>query len=93
MADLDVVVAKVLVTADAYFHNNWEECAETEREVLRALVRDETDRVVAPKYQTAVQSLSRKEIVEMRDDRYLFAVELFRLWVLKNHLPKQKGLS
>lgn len=87
MADLDVAVAKVLVTADAYFHNNWEECAETEREVLRALVRGEADRVAAPQYQTAVQSLRRKEIVEMRDDRYLFAVELFRLWILKNHLP------
>ncbi|MGE0885099.1 MAG: AAA family ATPase [Blastocatellales bacterium] len=93
MADLDVAVAKVLVTADAYFHNNWEECAETEREVLRALARGEADRVAAPQYQAAVQSLSRKEIVEIRDDRYLFTVELFRLWVEKNHLPKQEGLS
>ena len=85
----DVAVAKVLVTADAYFHNNWEECSddEREREVLRALAAGATDTATAPQYQAAVQSLSRKEIAEMRDDRYRFAVELFRLWIMKNHWP------
>lgn len=87
MADLEMAVAKVLVTADAYFHNNWEECSEAEREVSRALVTGAADTAAAPRYQAAAQSLSRKEIVEMRDGRYCFAIELFKLWILKNHFP------
>lgn len=91
--DLDVAVAKVLVTADAYFHNNWAECSDAERELLRALAREEEMDAQVEQDHGAWQSLGRKEIVERRAERYRFAVELFRLWILKNHLPVTSSLS
>lgn len=89
LGDLQVAVEKVLITAQAYFHYLWsEDCTEAERALLRALVMDEAVGSQVEQYQNEWQSLSCKEIVEMRADRYCFAVELFRLWILKNHLPE-----
>jgi uncharacterized protein len=88
LADLQVAVKKVLVTAQAYFHYLWsEDCTEAERALLRALATDESVGSQVEQYQNEWQSLSRKEIVEIYTDRYCFAVELFRLWILKNHIP------
>jgi uncharacterized protein len=84
--DLDVAVAKVLVTADAYFHNNWAECSDAERGVLLALATGAADSVAAPQYQTAVQSLSRKEMVERDGAGWRLTIELFRRWLLKNQV-------
>jgi len=86
--DLQVAVEKVLVTAQAYFHYVWsEDCNDAQRELLRALATDEAVGAQVEQHQASWQSLCRKEIVEMHDDRYRFAVELFRYWILKNHLP------
>jgi len=88
LADLEVAVEKVLVTSQAYFHYLWsEDCNDAERALLCALATDEAVGDQGEQHQAAWQSLCRKEIVEMRDDRYRFAVELFRYWILKNHLP------
>jgi len=53
MADLDVAVAKALVTAYPYFHNNWAECSDAEREVLRALTTGVAETIAAPQFQAA----------------------------------------
>lgn len=45
--------------------------------MLSALTKDEAAGGQVEERQTAWQSVSRKEFVEMRDDRYRFAVELF----------------
>lgn len=88
LADLEVAVEKVLVSAQAYFHYLWsEDCYDAERKLLRAMATDETVGALAPQHLEEWQSLSRKEIVELGDGRYRFAAELFRLWILKNHLP------
>jgi len=85
--DLDLAVEKVLVTAQAYFSYTWDEdCGEEEREVLRALATDEAAGC-APAYERTFLTLAQKEILERSDHRYVYTIELFRRWILKNQLP------
>ncbi len=84
--DLDLAVANVLVTAQAYFFYTWnDDCGEEEREVLRALATDEAGRY-APAYERTFLTLAQKEILERSDHRYDYTIELFRRWILKNQL-------
>jgi hypothetical protein len=84
MEDLEVVIEKVLVTAQAYFYNIWtEECRDQDREVLLAIAANRGGSALPPRYQQEIQSLLRKEILEQKNRRWSFAVELFRLWILK----------
>lgn len=85
--DLDLAVEKVLVTAQAYFSYTWnDDCGEEEREVLRALATDEAGGC-APAYERTFLTLAQKEILERSDHRYVYTIELFRRWILKNQLP------
>lgn len=85
--DLDLAVEKVLVTSQAYFSSTWgEDCGEEEREVLRALATDEATGC-APAYERTFLTLAQKEILERSDHRYVYTIELFRRWILKNQLP------
>ena len=85
--DLDLAVEKVLVTAQAYFSYTWDEdCGEEEREALRALATDEAAGC-APAYERTFLTLAHKEILERSDHRYVYTIELFRRWILKNQLP------
>jgi uncharacterized protein len=94
LTDLEVAVEKVLVTAQAYFHYLWsEDCNDAERELLHSLVMDEAVGAQISQHQDAWQSLNRKEIVELCDNRYHFTVELFRRWILKNQIAPSLHLS
>ncbi len=85
--DLDLAVDKVLVTAQAYFFYTWnDDCGEEEREVLRALATDEAGGY-APTYERTFLTLAQKEILERSDHRYVYTIELFRRWILKNQVP------
>jgi len=85
--DLDLAVEKVLVTAQAYFSYTWnDDCGEEEREVLRVLATDEAGGC-APAYERTFSTLVQKEILERSDHRYVYTIELFRRWILKNQLP------
>ncbi len=86
-SDLDVAVERVLVSADAYFENNWRDCSESEQAVLRGLATGEADELTAAERPAALQGLSRKELVEQRGERWQYTIELFRRWVLKNRVP------
>jgi len=85
LADLDVAVEKVLVTTKSYFYYIWsEDCNDAERALLRMLARDEEVGAQTSQHLYEWQDLSRKEIVEMRDGKYRFCVELLRDWISKN---------
>jgi AAA+ ATPase superfamily predicted ATPase len=85
MDDLDAVVEKTLVSAQAYFHYTWaDECADEEREVLLALATEGSQAVNPEQHRTALQNLLRKEIVESGQAGYRLSIEMFRLWILKN---------
>jgi hypothetical protein len=87
-ADLEIAIEETLVSAQYYFANIWdEECSEAERDVLLAMAADE-EKSFRP-MQPALQSLSRKEIVEKSGDRYRIAVELFRRWIVKEQLATE----
>lgn len=86
-SDLDVAVERVLVSADAYFENNWRDCGEPEQAVLRSLATGEADELTAAERPAALQGLSRKELVEQRGEQWQYTVELFRRWVVKNRVP------
>ena len=87
MDDLNVAVEKTLVSAQAYFHHTWaKECTDEEREVLLALATggsEAFDKNWPNQHQAALQSLSRKEVVENEQGGYRLSIEMFRLWILK----------
>jgi DNA polymerase III delta prime subunit len=88
-ADLDAAVEKVLISAGAYFANTWrEDNSEAEQTVLCAFATDEGDSVLTAKYQAALQSLCRKEMLERTEDGYRLAVPLFGRWIVKNQVPE-----
>lgn len=92
-ADLDAAVNQVLTSAGAYFANTWrEDNSATEQTVLRAYAEGAGERVAAAEFQSALQSLIRKEMMEHDGDAYRLAVPLFGLWILRNQavevLPK-----
>jgi len=92
--DLAVAVAKVLVTVQVYFHYIWaEDCSEAEREVLRAIAKDEANNLHPAQPPTAVQSLCHKEILERVGDRYRFTIELFRRWIVQNQIAGASPVS
>jgi hypothetical protein len=87
--DLEVAVEEVLVSAQLYFAYIWtEECSEAEREALRAMATDEEKVFRSAPQQPALQSLSRKEMVERSGDGYRFTIELFRRWIRKNQVAE-----
>jgi len=89
-ADLEVAIEETLVSAQLYFAYIWtEECSEAEREVLLAMAVNEEKSFRPTQWQSALQSLSRKEIVERSGDRYRITVELFRRWILKEQLATE----
>lgn len=86
-ADLDAAVNKVLTSAGAYFANTWrEDNSPTEQTVLRAYAEGASERVAAAEFQSAIQSLIRKEMMERDGDTYRLAVPLFGLWILRNQV-------
>ena len=86
-ADLDAAVNKVLTSAGAYFANTWrEDNSATEQTVLRAYAEGAGERVAAAEFQSALQSLIRKEMMERDGDGYRLAVPLFGLWILRNQV-------
>jgi uncharacterized protein len=88
-ADLDAAVAKVLTSANAYFANTWrEDNSEVEQTVLRAFATGAGDSVVTTEYQTALQSLVRKEMLERNEGGFRLAVPLFGLWIVKNQVAE-----
>ena len=85
MDDLKFAVEKALVTADSYFANSWrEECSDEERSVLLALAHGET--INPAEQRIALRNLCRMEVLERTDDHYRIAIELFRLWILKQEM-------
>ncbi len=93
LADLDVVVGRVLVAVEAYFENNWRDCNEAEQAVLRGLATQQADALAPAERQRALLSLSHKELVEQRDGHWQFTVELFRLWVKQEKTAEMFALS
>lgn len=86
-ADLDAAVNKVLNSAGAYFANKWrEDNSATEQTVLRAYAEGAGERVAAVEFQSVLQSLIRKEMMERDGDGYRLAVPLFGLWILRNEV-------
>lgn len=86
-ADLDAAVNKVLTSAGAYFANTWrEDNSPSEQTVLRAYAEGAGERVDAAEFQSALQSLVRKEMMERDGDGYRLAVPLFGLWILRNQV-------
>jgi hypothetical protein len=97
MDDLNVAVEKTLVSAQAYFHYTWaDECSDEEREVLLALATEGSeafDQNWPNRHQAAIQSLSRKEVVETGQDGYRLSIEMFRLWILKNQCADPEAVK
>jgi hypothetical protein len=88
MDDLAIAVEKVLVTADGYFYNTWNDCSANEQEVLRTLVTGQDESLLTAELQAAVQSLRRKEVVEPKPEGYRLSVALFGRWIRKNQLAE-----
>lgn len=87
LGDLDVAVEKVLVSAQVYFFNSWQdECSEEARDVLRAIARNDLKGYDLTRHQKVLQDLYQKEILEKAGDRYQITVDLFRRWILKNQI-------
>jgi uncharacterized protein len=83
MDDLNAVVEKTLVSAQAYFHYVWaDECSDEERGVLAELALGEE--IKQDRRGAALQSLVRKEVVEKGQNGYRLSVEMFHFWILKN---------
>jgi uncharacterized protein len=79
----------VLVSAGAYFANTWrEDNSAVEQAVLRDFATGEGDHVLTVEYQTAIQSLRRKEMLERTADGYRLAVPLFGRWIVKNQVAE-----
>ena len=88
-AELDAAVEKTLTSAGAYFANTWrEDNSEAEQTALRAFATGQGDSVLTAEYQAALQSLSRKEMLERTADGYRLAVPLFGRWIVKNQVAE-----
>ncbi|MGH9838082.1 MAG: ATP-binding protein [Blastocatellia bacterium] len=88
-ADLEAAVEITLTSAGAYFANTWrEDNSAAEQTVLRAFATGEGDSVLTAEYQTALQSLCRKEMLERNADGYCLAVPLFGRWIVKNQVTE-----
>ena len=93
LADLDTAIGRVLATADAYFENNWRDCGPAEQAVLRGLAVRQADGLAPAERQSALLSLSRKELVEQHGAQWHFTVELFGLWVKQEKTAVAAALS
>ena len=83
MEDLNIVVEKTLVSAQAYFHYAWaNECSDEGREALAELALGKD--IGQDQRRAALQSLLRKEIVEKDQNGYRLSVKTFRFWILRN---------
>ena len=83
MDDLNIVVEKTLVSAQAKFHYaRADECSDEEREALAELALGED--IGQDQRRAPLQSLLRKEIVENDRNSYRLSVEMFRFWILRN---------
>jgi hypothetical protein len=93
LADLDVAIERVLGMAAAYFENNWRDCNEQEQAVLRSLASQQAGDLTPAERQSALLSLSRKELVEQHGAQWQFTVELFRLWVKREKTAEEPALA
>lgn len=84
MADLDEAIQRVLVTAELYFQNTWEEdLTEPERALILTYLRakGEIDPVANKE---VLHGLVQNDIFEVLNGRHVFVIDLFKQWVLKN---------
>ena len=84
MADLEEAIRRVLVTAELYFQNTWEEdLTEQERALILAYLRanGNIDPVVNKE---VLHGLVQNDIFEMIEGRHVFVIDLFKRWILKN---------
>ncbi len=84
LADLEEAIRRVLVTAELYFQNTWEEdLTEPERALIIAYLRaNENVDPVANK--DLLHGLVQNDIFEVLEGRHVFVIDLFKRWILKN---------
>jgi hypothetical protein len=79
--DIDVVIEKLLISAESYFYYIWNsECSKREKQLLIELVNNRPLKV----YENEIYSLIRKEIIEKINGNYRFKVELMKKWIRLN---------
>jgi hypothetical protein len=84
MADLDETIRRVLVTAELYFQNTWEEdLTEPERALILAYLRANGN-IVSLANKEVLHGLVQNDIFEVLDGRHVFVIDLFKRWILKN---------
>jgi hypothetical protein len=84
MADLAEAIQRVLVTAELYFQNTWEEdLTEPERALLLTYLRA-NGKIDAIANKEVLHGLVQNDIFEVINGRYVFVIDLFKRWVLKN---------
>lgn len=85
--DFEIIVEKVLVSAQAYFYDTWsEDMSKDEQEIIRTLAKDKTKNSKSLPSEPALKKLIRKEVVEETNGKCRLKIELFRLYLLKNKL-------
>lgn len=85
--DLELIVEKVLVSADGYFHNTWsEEMSVEEQKIMRTLAAEGEQNSNDLPHQDALRKLIRKEVVKEMNGKCKLTIELFKLYLLKKGL-------
>ena len=84
MADLEEAIQRVLVTAELYFQNTWEEdLTEPERALILAYLRANGN-IDPVANKEVLHGLVQNDIFEVMDGRHVFVIDLFKRWILKN---------
>lgn len=86
-ADLEEVLKIVLIAAEGYFVNSWQdECTEAERNLLEQIILQGEGTLRFDPANKILRSLLRKEILERTDNMLRFSVPLFKRWIQEKQL-------